>query len=167
MVRLRVTIGRHSIVYIIIFLWLILLTIAIRNKKALPEVQEIIILHENYDDFFKDEEATAINMLIACEYFGIKYPKIVTAQAILESGNFKSNVFRKYNNPFGLYNSHKKDYYKFNHWTEAIVAYQNLIEYKYKGGDYYSFLDSIGYATDTSYIKKVKAIEKIISSKNE
>lgn len=153
---------KHLIIYSIIFLWLIALTVAVRNKDAPPDIKEVIIVHEKYDDFFKDREATGVNMLIACEYYGVKYPSIVTAQAILESGNFKSKVFKEYNNPFGLYNSYRKDYYKFKHWSDAILAYQALIEYKYKGGNYYEFLDSIGYATDPSYIRKVKAIEKII-----
>ena len=153
---------KHLIIYFGIFLWLIALTVAIRNKDAPPDIKEVIIVHEKYDDFFKDQEATGVNMLVACEYYGIKHPSIVTAQAILESGNFKSEVFKKYNNPFGLYNSITKSYYKFNHWTEAIIAYQNMIEYKYEGGNYYTFLDSIGYAADQDYIRKVKAIEKII-----
>ena len=153
---------KHLVIYSVIFFWLIALTIAVRNEEAPPDIKEVIIVHEKYDDFFKDQEATDTSMLVACEYYGVKYPSIVTAQAILESGNFKSDIFKKYNNPFGLYNSATKDYYKFNHWTDAILAYQTMIEYKYEGGDYYSFLDSIGYAADQDYIRKVKAIEKII-----
>lgn len=154
---------RSNYVIIGMLVWLVALTIAIHKvREKPPEIQEVIILHEKYDDFFKDKEANGVTMQIACEYYGVKYPSIVTAQAILESGNFKSEVFRKYNNPFGLYNSKAKNYYKFNHWTEAIIAYQTMIEYKYKGGNYYLFLDSIGYATDPNYIRKVKAIEKTI-----
>lgn len=153
---------KHLVIYSVIFFWLIALTMAVKNEEAPPDIKEVIIVHEKYDDFFKDQEATGTSMLVACEYYGVKYPSIVTAQAILESGNFKSQVFKKYNNPFGLYNSKAEDYYKFSHWTEAIIAYQTMIEYKYEGGDYYSFLDSIGYATDQDYIRKVKAIEKII-----
>lgn len=146
--------------FVIIILWLAVLTIAIlRINDKPPEIQEVIILHEKYDNFFEEKEANVVTMLTACEYFGIKYPHIVTAQAILESGNFKSEVFREYNNPFGLYNSNKKDYFKFKHWTDAILAYQTMIEYKYKGGDYYQFLDVMDYAEDPDYIRKVKAIE--------
>lgn len=146
-----------------ILVWLSVLTIAVcEMKEKPPEIQEIVILHEQHNNFFKDQEVTSTSMLVACEFFGIKYPKIVTAQAILESGNFKSRVFQKYNNPFGLYNSRKKDYYKFNHWTDAILAYQTMIEYKYEEGDYYKFLEDIGYAEDPNYIRKVKAIEKLI-----
>lgn len=143
--------------------WLVALTIAIHKvREEPPEIQEIAIVHEQYNDFFKDEKVNTEIMSAACEYYGIKYPNIVTAQAILESGNFKSKVFKEYNNPFGLYNSREKDYFRFNHWTDAILAYQKYIEYRYKGGDYYLFLDSIGYAEDPNYIRKVKAIEKLI-----
>lgn len=124
-----------------------------------PVEMELMLKHSN---FLKEWDANSTTMLAACEYYGVKYPKIVTAQAILESGNFKSKVFKEYNNPFGLYNSREKDYFRFNHWTDAILAYQKYIEYRYKGGDYYLFLDSIGYAEDPNYIRKVKAIEKLI-----
>lgn len=150
---------RHLIIYFIVFFWLVALTVAIRNKEAPPKVQEIVIVYEKYDDFFRDQEANSVNMLVACEYFGVKYPSIVTAQAILESGNFKSDIFKEYNNPFGLYNSKKKDYFKFKHWTDAIVAYISMVEYKYRGGDYYKFLEGLPYAKDKKYIDKVKAIE--------
>lgn len=130
-----------------------------REISKEPVEMELMLKHS---DFLKEWDANSTTMLAACEYYGIKYPKIVAAQAILESGNFKSEIFKKYNNPFGLYNSATNDYYKFNHWTDAILAYQTMIEYKYEGGNYYSFLDSIGYAADQDYIRKVKAIEKII-----
>ena len=152
---------KHLIVYFIIFFWLAALTVAVKNKEA-PLPDKDLELRHKYSNFMEDWEANPASMLAACEYYGIKYPRIVTAQAILESGNFKSKVFQKYNNPFGLYNSSKKDYYKFKHWTDAILAYQTMIEYKYKEGDYYKFLEDIGYAEDPNYIRKVKAIEKII-----
>lgn len=146
--------------FTIIVLWLVVLTIAILRIGDRPsDIQEVTIVHEKYDNFFEEKEANVVTMLTVCEYFGIKHPHIVTAQAILESGNFKSKVFKEYNNPFGLYNSKKKDYFKFKHWTDAVLAYQTMIEYKYKGGDYYQFLDAMGYAEDPDYIRKVKAIE--------
>lgn len=147
--------------YIMLF-WMVALTgyTIIESRKAPPDVEFELRLNDR--EIMKDLEANVTNMLVVCEYYDVKHPRIVTAQAILESGNFESELFKEYNNPFGLYNSRKKDYYKFNHWTDAILAYQTMIEYKYKGGNYYSFLDSIGYAEDPNYIRKVKAIEKII-----
>ena len=96
----------------------------------------------------------------ACEYYNIQYPEIVTAQSILETGHYKSKVCLQYNNLFGLYNSKKRDYYSFNHWTESVKAYYDLVQYRYKGGDYYAWLSKIGYAEDPNYIAKVKSVQK-------
>ena len=107
----------------------------------------------------KDLEANVTNMLAVCEYYDVKHPRIVTAQAILESGNFESELFKEYNNPFGLYNSKKKDYFKFKHWTDAVAAYISMVEHRYAGGDYYRFLEELPYAQDSRYIDKVRIIE--------
>jgi flagellum-specific peptidoglycan hydrolase FlgJ len=100
-------------------------------------------------------------LMEALYYYNIKHPEIVYAQAILESGNFKSNVALKYNNLFGLYDSKRGTYYKFNHWSESIKGYKDYIQYKYKGNDYYQFLTDIGYAEDTLYIDKIKKVVKL------
>lgn len=106
------------------------------------------------------------DLIKVLNYYGVKHPEIVYAQAILETGHFKSRIFRDYNNLFGLYNSATKDYYKFNHWSESVLAYMNYVQYKYKGddskppNDYYKFLEDLGYAEDKQYIQKVKRIVK-------
>lgn len=85
---------------------------------------------------------------------GIKYPKIVLAQAKLETGNFKSFVCNYHHNLFGLMKG--DEYHKFPHWKESVTFYKNHVQSRYKGGDYYSFLSNIGYAEDDEYIKKLK-----------
>lgn len=93
-------------------------------------------------------------------------PAIITAQAILETGNFKSRLCLNNNNLFGLYNSSKLEYYKFDSWVSCIFAYKKFILNKYKDGeDYYEFLQKIGYAEDPKYIDKVKSIELRIVEK--
>ena len=147
-----------SVVYYLgVIVWLSVLTHKVNDLNKPPNIEFELKLNDS--EFMKDWDANGSTMLIACEYYGVKHPRIVTAQAILESGNFKSELFRKYNNPFGLYDSKKKDYFKFRHWTDAIVAYISMVEYKYKGGDYYKFLEGLPYASDKRYIYKVKAIE--------
>ena len=95
----------------------------------------------------------------ALEYYDVKHPHIVYAQAILETGNFSSRLCKENNNLFGLYNSKKKKYYSFNHWSESIVAYLAFIQYKYDNNmDYYKFLERIKYAEDINYINKLKVI---------
>lgn len=99
---------------------------------------------------------TKENLYKALKKHGIKYPKIVLAQAILETGHFSSRVCKDKNNLFGL--RHSKGYYDFDHWEESVVAYRDWVQYKYKSGDYLMFLKKIGYASAKDYIYKVRAI---------
>ena len=91
---------------------------------------------------------------------GILYPKIVLAQAILETGWFRSSVCRSKHNLFGLTNPRTGKYYEFNHWTESVRAYYTKVQYKYKGGNYLLWLDEIGYAEDPRYVYEIIKILK-------
>ena len=92
-------------------------------------------------------------------YYNIEHPTIVKAQAILETGNFTSNLCIKNNNLFGLYDSKNKRYYSYNHWWESVEAYKKLIQRKYDNSKYYyMFLEDIKYAKDKDYISKLKEI---------
>ena len=86
---------------------------------------------------------------------GLLYPKIVLAQAILETGWFRSSVCRNKHNLFGLTNPRTGKYYEFNHWTESVLAYYTKVQYKYKGGNYLLWLDEIGYAENPNYVVAV------------
>lgn len=104
-------------------------------------------------------ELTIPNLLVEIERNGIKYPKIVLAQAILETGWFKSSVCRNKHNLFGLTNPRTGKYYEFNHWTESVKAYYTKVQYRYIGGNYLLWLDKIGYAEEKTY---VRALIKIL-----
>lgn len=82
----------------------------------------------------------------------ILYPKIVLAQAILETGWFRSPACRNKHNLFGLTNPRIGKYFEFDHWTESVRAYYTMVQYKYKGGNYLLWLHKIGYAEDKGYI---------------
>ena len=95
----------------------------------------------------------------ALQYYNIKHPTIVKAQAILETAHFTSDLCIKNNNLFGLYDSKNKRYYSYNHWWESIEAYKKLIQRKYDNSKYYyRFLEDIKYAKDKEYINKLKEI---------
>ena len=104
------------------------------------------------------------NFFLVCEIYDIKFPEIVYAQARLESGNFKSKLFQSKNNFLGLYNSKIKDFYEFDHWTDCLMGYRDLLQFKYNGDDnqetYYKFLKDLPYAMDPEYIQKVRRIAK-------
>lgn len=123
-----------------------------------PEKVDVLRLEQ--PEFLLSEKPDD-DLMAVLEYYNVKHKNIVYAQAILETGHFRSKVCREYNNLFGLYNSRSKDYYKFNHWSESVVAYLNYIQYRYKPpDDYYKFLEEIGYAEDPQYITKLKNIVK-------
>lgn len=97
----------------------------------------------------------------ALRHYDIVYPEIVYAQAVLETGYFKSEGCLKHHNLFGLYDSKANGYYRFNHWSESVVAYREWIQKRYKPPeDYYKFLSRIGYASDPQYTLKLKQIVK-------
>ena len=104
------------------------------------------------------KELNINNLYQALDKYGVAFPKIVVAQALLETGYFTSNVCLNYNNLFGLRKPNDGSYYLFNNWEESVKAYKDYVQYKYKGGDYFRFLQRIGYAEDSNYLYKVKSI---------
>ena len=89
---------------------------------------------------------------------GIRHPKIVLAQAILETGWFTSPVCRNKHNLFGLTNPRTGKYFEFGHWTESVRAYYTKVQYRYKGGNYLLWLRNIGYAEDPRYVRSLSRI---------
>lgn len=131
-----------------------------RNASLKTELQK------KTDDITKSEnhlpELTIPNLYKEIIRNGILYPKIVLAQAILETGWFRSSVCRNKHNLFGLTNPRTGKYYEFNHWTESVRAYYTKVQYKYKGGNYLLWLDEIGYAEDPNYIKTVVCLLNVL-----
>ena len=109
--------------------------IAFRNAGMVRKSCEEVAAADNLPPL------TIQNLIAEIEKNGIKYPKIVLAQAILETGWFKSPRTGKY--------------YEFNHWTESVKAYYTKVQYRYKGGNYLLWLKKIGYAEDPGYIRAV------------
>ena len=124
-----------------------------RNASLKTELQK------KTDDITKSEnhlpELTIPSLYKEIIRNGILYPKIVLAQAILETGWFRSSVCRNKHNLFGLTNPRTGKYYEFNHWTESVRAYYTKVQYKYKGGNYLLWLDEIGYAEDPNYLVEI------------
>lgn len=84
----------------------------------------------------------------------VPHADIVLAQSILETGNYTSRLCKNYNNIFGLKKGNS--YRRYNNYVECIADYKRLISSRYKGGDYYEFLNRIHYAENGSYTKILK-----------
>lgn len=104
-------------------------------------------------------ELTIANLYNELKRQGVKHPKIVLAQALLESAYFKSKLTRTHNNIFGI-RCRDGSYQKFQDWTLCVSAYRDLVQYKYRPNreTYPQFLARIGYAEDPLYINKVMKI---------
>ena len=126
-------------------------------KTELQKKTDDITISENHLP-----ELTIPNLYKEIIRNGILYPKIVLAQAILETGWFRSSVCRNKHNLFGLTNPRTGKYYEFNHWTESVRAYYTKVQYKYKGGNYLLWLDEIGYAEEQKYIEVVIRVLKML-----
>jgi uncharacterized FlgJ-related protein len=113
------------------------------------------------------------DMLVKYE---IKYPDIVFAQAVLESGNFTSKLFKTQNNLFGMKVPHKRQttainkigYAKYNSIDDSIIDYSYYQQYAMKRkemsrNEYLAFLGR-NYAEDKKYVQK---LNKTIKKHNE
>lgn len=122
----------------------------------------------NRDSIASLPELTIPNLLAEIRRNGIRHPKIVLAQAILETGWFRSSVCRNKHNLFGLTNPRTKTYYEFDHWTESVRAYYTKVQYRWTrkhrdtkaDTDYLRWLRDIGYAEDLGYIRAIIKVLK-------
>jgi uncharacterized FlgJ-related protein len=105
---------------------------------------------------------------------GVRYPDIAFAQALLESGYFKSPLFNRANNLFGMQMPTKRPttatgitngYSKYETWSHSVLDYKLLQEalFKRKGEmsrhEYLKYIDR-WYSRDGKYIIKIKSIIK-------
>ena len=132
--------------------------LVLRPGKSGSKPRKNVPVHSYYEG--KSHELTLENLMSVMDEVGISNQLFVLAQAVLETGNFGSNVCRNYHNLFGLYDSRNKCYYKFARWEDSVIGYQKFIQYRYKGGNYLAFLRRIGYAEDPRYTSKVAQIAK-------
>ena len=103
----------------------------------------------------------------------IKFPDIVFAQAVLESGHFKSQLFLNNNNLFGMktpkrrettaINKGKSGYALYKSWDSSVDDYRLWQEFTLKNKEditekeYFSLLGRV-YASDKSYVETLKKV---------
>lgn len=102
----------------------------------------------------------------------VKFPDIVLAQAILESGNFASKVTKHNNNLFGMRMpkvrqttavGQRYGYARYYNWKDSVKDYklwQEALLKRYPNmtrGQYKSYIDRI-YSTGKNYISKINLI---------
>ena len=100
----------------------------------------------------------------------IKYPHIVMAQSIIETGHWGSKVFKENHNLFGMKQASvrintasgtQNNHAYYETWMESIYDYA-FYQCRYLGGiktegEYYAYLGN-SYAEDPNYVKALKSI---------
>jgi len=114
-----------------------------------------------YADTVKIEGFSEAKLIEFMEVIEMKHPKIVLNQAKLETGNFTSPRFIKYNALFGFQTS-DTDVIKYKSWKESVIAYKAWQMKRLKTNeDYHKFLIRCHYAKDSLYIKKLKQFKDV------
>lgn len=102
---------------------------------------------------------------------GFKYPDLILAQAVLESGHFKSTVFKENNNTFGmrfpkiretLAKRSNLNHAVYDNWKECVedrMIYENLYLNDKSRVEYKKYLDRV-YAKGKNYSKKLETLIK-------
>jgi uncharacterized FlgJ-related protein len=90
------------------------------------EEQVIIVNQRINNDFSKKALAEELKRL------NVKYPHIVMAQAMIESGHFQSNIFRSNHNLFGMKEARQRvttargtnlNHAYYENWKESVIDY--------------------------------------------
>jgi hypothetical protein len=136
----------------------------INKITHITEVTDTLIVHGE-----KFSEEKLVELLKDCN---IKFPYIILAQAKLESGDFKSKIFRQNNNLVGLRKarrrlttalSEKNGYAYYRDWVDCVFdigMWQSTFACTVTSETEYFQILSEKYAEDIQYVEKLKNIIK-------
>ena len=151
---------------ILTFVTVVIGIIRVNDVSFISEETKAIILREaDKANEFSPEKLKAYILEL-----NIKFPHIVYAQAQLETGEFKSKIFKENNNLFGMKvatrrpttNKGEDNGHAFYvNWKESVVDYafysaQYLSNIKSES-EYFDYLGQ-SYAEDPNYIPKIRKI---------
>jgi uncharacterized FlgJ-related protein len=135
---------------------------------------EKVLLVEEVNQFSEDKMVEKIKEL------GFKYPHIVMAQAILETGNFKSPVFQENHNLFGMKEATSRlnlakgtqnNHASYSNWEDSVMDYalwcSTYANKAQSEDEYFQILNSLGYAEDGTYEIKLKEVIQKYDLKNK
>jgi uncharacterized FlgJ-related protein len=124
--------------------------------------KELLIVDLQRDDFTEQKLADLLKKL------KIQHPEVVLAQARLETGGYKSRIFRENHNLFGMKEAVRRintaqgtqyNHAYYEHWRESVYDYA-FYQCRYMGRvgsreEYFNLL-SQSYAEDPMYVTKLK-----------
>ena len=131
--------------------------------EKLSDVEKAIVIKKT-DEFSKDK---FVEML---EDLNVKFPHIVLAQSIQETGHWNSAIFLENHNLFGMKEAQRRittaegtnrNHAYYNHWRESVYDYA-FYQCRYLSGirsesEYFEYL-SASYAEDSGYVDAIKKV---------
>lgn len=150
---------------------IIVLTI-IMSLTTKPDYKQLDDLNEREISIVlsKHNEFTQNRLVNRIKELNFKFPHIVLAQAMLETGNFNSKMFNENNNLFGMKEAKVRlntaggtqyGHAYYDSWVESLydyALYSATYLHKLKSErEYYEYLSKF-YAEDTSYVNRLKEI---------
>jgi uncharacterized FlgJ-related protein len=153
---------KYRIIVAVLFLSVSLLSFVAVKKPQKEYIHTEIVINKEHNQS---------KLFERIDELPFKYPEIVKAQMLIETGNFKSAVFKANNNAFGMRLAKQRltlatgDNLKhavYKNVEESIID-RLIYEAKYMNNlskeEYYSFLDKL-YAEGDNYSKTLKQIIK-------
>lgn len=132
-----------------------------KGMESLSDFEKVMIIKEQ-DKFTPEKFKEYILEL------NIKFPHIVYAQAVLETGSFKSHVFLNNQNLFGMKQAQRRattnsgtelGHAVYKHWRESVVDYAlyqcAFLSKLYTEESYYQYLKE-NYAESPDYVQHVR-----------
>ncbi len=136
--------------------------------RLTPQEKEIILLNvsDTTGEFSTDKMAYLMKEL------NIKYPHIVYAQSLIETGHFDSKIFKENNNLFGMKQARTRvttaqgtqyNHAYYDNWRESVYDYA-FYQCRYLSGlkneeEYLAYLGR-SYAEDPNYVSKIRRLVK-------
>lgn len=143
----------------------------VTTKQKEANMERIIRLDE-----LMSAEFSPGNLKALLFYLEAPHPEIIFNQMKLETGWFRSNVFKNFNNLMGMHYPRIRDSYSFEYgiadngrkvaiyrsWQSSVLDMLLYIEYYeslgYDSSDYYQFLRDIGYCEKDTYTNILKSM---------
>ena len=146
------------------------------KEKVIDYVQQELVKLKQQHEFVAEvtKPITGSSLVELIEQMNIQHPKIVVAQAIIESGHFKSKLFQVNHNLFGMRKAYQRPttripanidfYYEsyayYHNWQYSVFDYalwQSSFARNLSETEYLDLLKRT-YAEDDEYISKIKTI---------
>jgi hypothetical protein len=160
----KVNIRKYIGMIVLSFLSVFILSSFIWKEVVVVTAEQEVILKTS-DSFSKEK------LFLEIDKYSFKYPDIIKAQALIESGHFKAPVFKQNNNMFGMREAMVRittakgsnlNHAYFANWQDCVTdraLYEAQYLSKLTREQYLSYLDQT-YAEGKGYSKLIKEVIK-------